>query len=383
MRTEAKLVSPIARKTIAFALAIILITPAPAFAQVLVDYDFESTGQLINNFDSINANLNGATVTQSTIGGLSNSGSIKITSDNMATCDDGVNICPKMANEIYTSKSAYQIGPVGSTYTSSTYVKVDPRNGRFSIGFTSDKAANSNPINTILRSSSYYRPTNALGVTADSGSFYLHNGPLSADIRGWYDGWLDLPNNISINPVSPSAPVNDLLFFKQSSNGSLLNSGSPDYWYFIKFSLTRNSATTFNSRLEVWPSDAAGNLILRDLNNANLGLEIEQYNINASTLITAGELYAYFSFAGSYISALDEYKVDLTGWEIPTSESPTPTAQTPVAANPVVASASVTTTQTLAATGSSSSTWGLGLLAGLITVLGVASLRTSLRSREI
>lgn len=62
----------------------------------------------------------------------------------------------------------------------------------------------------------------------------------------------------------------------------------------------------------------------------------------------------------------------------PTQNStPAPTASTASSAT------SATYTKTLAATGSSSSTWGLGALAGLITALGVASLRSAMRSREI
>jgi hypothetical protein len=69
-------------------------------------YNFNTTGDLANNF---NATVSSGTYSQSTTGGVGNSGAIN---------------APGSLNAIFATKNSYSIGSVGSTYTFSSYMQM-------------------------------------------------------------------------------------------------------------------------------------------------------------------------------------------------------------------------------------------------------------------
>lgn len=117
-------------------------------------FNFNSTGQLSNSFNGAGANV--GSVTQSTDGGIGNSGAVSV--PNSST------------NAVFTTKNSYSLGGVGSSYTFETFIKSEGNGGYSGVGFTS-----SSPT-TSFSSGMVYRPSDALGISVHGGGYVFHNG---------------------------------------------------------------------------------------------------------------------------------------------------------------------------------------------------------------
>ena len=236
-----------------------------ANATVSVSYDFDNPGDLANNFNSVD--VSGA-VTQSLTGGINNSGAI-------AT--------PGSADAVFTSKSSYSMGPIGSTYTFTSFLQSVGNSGYSGMGFTT-----SSPATTT--NSPVYRPADAIGVSVHGGGFVLHNG--STNVDGNWES-----DNVGVDSI------------KTSTISELLNSGSPDEWYKVVFVIERDSSTTVDTRIEVWSSSSTGTL----LRPSEADAIFEWNDISNPTLLAAPAIYSYINFSGDRVRYFDDYSINLAG----------------------------------------------------------------------
>lgn len=243
---------------------------APAFARTTTTYDFNDTGDLDAYFVGSGSGV--GSIAPSATGGLGGTGGIAISGS---------------ANAVYASKEGYSIGPVGSTYLFSTFVKSVGNSGYSGVGFSA-----STPT---TNSGSPYRPTDALGVSVHGGGFVFHNG--GTDYFGNWSGGGDA----DITQVTASS-CGDLL------NDRTLSCGSPDSWYKFFFLIERVGETTFDLRVSVWPSDAAGTLLY-----GSASAVYELNGIENDTIRTSPQIFSYFNFSGYRVTAFDDYRIDLGG----------------------------------------------------------------------
>lgn len=263
-----KLLSGLIVATISGAVLVSPIAVTPAWADTSVFYDFNTSGDLTNSFNSY---ISSGTISQSINGGISNTGAINVTSGS--------------ADAVYTTKSSYSIGPVGSSYTFTCLLKSVGNSGYSGMGFTALNAGAGNS------SGSPYRPTDALGLSVHGGGFVLHNGSNSDIFGNWTGG---------------AAGVQTI---KDSAISDLLNNGSADKWYKIIFKLTRDSSTTFDARIEVWPTNSSGT----ELRASEADAIYEWLNVTNTNLINAPSIYSYINFSGYRVTHFDNYRVDLAG----------------------------------------------------------------------
>jgi len=255
--------------------SLVAIAPTtPAVAQTSTAYDFNTAGDLAAYFNGVGPGV--ASVTQSLTGGLSNSGAIIVPLSSV--------------DAVYSSREGYSIGPVGSTYTFSTFIKSEGNSGYSGVGFTTASPA-------VASSVTVYRPDNSLGVSVHGGGFEFHNGGTN------YSGSWGSENTAPISAVT-IAP-NDC--------GDLINNdspvcGSPSKWYRIVFRIERATINTFDLRVEVWPSDADGSLRYPE---ATAIFEVN--GVQSDHIRDAPQLFAYFNFSGERVTAFDDYRVELGG----------------------------------------------------------------------
>lgn len=246
------------------------ISHSPVSATTSTLYDFNTVGQLGDEFNALDA---ANATSQAATGGLSNSGTISV---------------PGSASAIYTTKDGYSLGPVGSTYTFSTFLKSEGNNGYSGVGFTSASPATAS-------SEGYYRPTDALGISVHGGGFVFHNG--ATNVSG---SWTSTNGNgITNTQVSSCA---DLI------NNNTSGCGSPDKWFKIVFVVERAGASTFDLKVEVWPSDSSGTL---RFGSASAIFELN--GVTNSTIINAPQIFSYFNFSGYRVSKFDNYSISLGG----------------------------------------------------------------------
>jgi cbb3-type cytochrome oxidase subunit 3 len=234
-----------------------------AKASLGVSYDFNTAGSLTEFFNST-----GSGAQESSSGGINDSGAINAQGS---------------ANAVYSSKSSYSLGPVGSTYTFAAWLQSVGNSGYSGVGFTSNSPANTSGV-------SVFRPSDAIGISVHGGGYVFHNG--ATDVFGNWDF-----DTTGITTV------------KKSTINDLLNTGSPTKWYKIVFVISRNSESTFNTRVEVWPSDASGTLLRPEEADAIF----EWQNIVNSTLQNAPAIYSYINFSGDRVRYFDDYSVNLSG----------------------------------------------------------------------
>jgi len=247
----------------------------PVAAQTSTSYDFNTAGDLTAYFNGVGPGV--ASVTQSLTGGLNNSGAL---------------IVPlSTVNAVYSSREGYSIGPVGSTYTFSTFIKSEGNSGYSGVGFTTASPADPGSVTV-------YRPNNSLGVSVHGGGFEIHNGGIN------YSGSWGSANSAPISAVT-IAP---------SACGDLINSpsptcGSPDKWFKIVFRIERATVDTFDLRVEVWPSDVDGTLRYPEAATA----VFEVRGVGSNHVRDAPQLFAYFNFSGVRVTAFDDYRIELGG----------------------------------------------------------------------
>lgn len=140
-------------------------------------------------------------------------------------------------------------------------------------------------------SSNPYRPTDALGISVHGGGFIFSDG--ANNLSGnWGGGGTD-------------AAITQT---QTSSIGDLLNSGSPDSWYKVVFTAVRDSASTFDSKVEVWPVDSSGTILA-----VPASAIFELNNRSATALINAPKIYGYFNFSGDRVNNFDNFSANLSG----------------------------------------------------------------------
>jgi hypothetical protein len=256
-------------------------TPASTSQNLRVSYNFNSTGELANNFNRTSGG--GGTVSQSNTGGINNTGAI--------SAPPGTS-----SNAVFTSKSSYSIGPEGSTYTFTSFMKSVGNSGYSGMGFTAESP-------TTSTQSSPYRPSDAIGISVHGGGFFFHNGTSNAE-----GNW------------SSANPGNGIVAVKPSSIGDLLNSGSPEQWYKVVFKIERAADNKFDTSVEVWPSDSQGTLLAPESPHA-----IFEWNgIENQSLLEATAIHSYINFSGHRVHFFDDYSVDLAGGAtIAVGEAPT------------------------------------------------------------
>ena len=263
------------KKTIAtVVLALILSSGVTASsASTSVSYDFNTVGQLTAEFNSfIQA---GSSLEQTATGGLGNTGAIRPTAGDSSATN----------NAVFASKDSYSLGPVNSSYTFTAFMKSVGNGGYSGMGFTALSPA----AGTV--SGNPFRPNDALGVSVHGGGFVFHVGGTDY-FRNWSG--------------SPSSPVTAV---KQSAISDLLNAGSADNWYKVILKIVRDSSTTFDMRVEVWPTDTSGTL----LRSSEADAIFELNNQTNSGLTSAPTISSYLNFSGYRVTSFDNYSVVLDG----------------------------------------------------------------------
>lgn len=254
---------------IAFLLTLIIVAPislSSASATSELSYDFNTAGSLASGFNSY---VSSGTVTQTLTGGISNSGAIN---------------APGSANAVFTSKSSYSIGPVGSTYTFTSFIQSVGNSGYSGMGFTSLIPGSTTTSGTP------FRPNDALGISVHGGGFVFHNGATN------YSGSWNSSGPAGVTAITTSGMTD------------LLNNGSADKWYKIILKIEKVSSTTFNMHVEVWPSTNAGVLL-----HAQASAIFELNGVTNSTLMNSPVIYSYINFSGDRVRYFDGYVVDVAG----------------------------------------------------------------------
>jgi hypothetical protein len=236
-------------------------------AQTSSLFDFNTPGELAENF---NQTSNSTNITQSTNTGIGGTGAINVTSGS--------------TNDVFTTKEGYSLGVTGSEYVFESYIKSVWNSGYSGLGFTNNSPA-------IASGSFPYRPNIGLGISVHGGGYVFHNNGTN-----FFGSW------------SSGAPAG-VTAVKHATISDLLNNGSPDDWYRVVFTINRVSPTTYDMRVEIWSAMADGTLI--NPNEADAIMEmngIENADITGSDI-----LYSYFSFSGSRVSDFDNYSINLAG----------------------------------------------------------------------
>ena len=251
---------------------LVVLPVSVATASTSVYYSFDIAGQLADSFNGIGPQV--GSVSQTADGGLANSGSIAVPLSGV--------------NAVYTTKSSYSLGPVGSSYTFSAFIKSEGNSGYSGVGFTTASPA-------IASTVTVYRPDNALGVSVHGGGFEFHNGGVN------YSGSWGGTTSGALTAV------------KSSTCADLINNntacGSPDKWFKFVFRIDRVSESLFTMRVEVWPANADGTL--RFPGEATSIWEVR--NIAAPHIVNAPSIYSYINFSGTRVTRFDDYRIDLGG----------------------------------------------------------------------
>ena len=247
--------------------------PIPsAYAAESISYDFNTAGDLASTF---NGYVSAGTVTQSTTGGIGNSGAIEV--------NPSVN-----TNAVYSTKDGYSLGPVGSTYTFSSQMRSFANSGYSGMGFTSLTPGSG------TTGGSPFHPNDAIGVSVHGGGYVFHNGT----------------TNVFGNWSTSYSGANSLWTI---STGSGINTGCNDAdqdncWYQVVFKITRDSSTTFDARVELYGSSQSGSL-----DSATPIAVVEFRDQTNNTLTSASLLYSYINFSGQRMKYFDDFQVSLAG----------------------------------------------------------------------
>lgn len=234
----------------------------PASSTTSVSYNFNTSGQLADNFNSYV--VSPGTVVQSTTGGINNTGAIHVSSNS--------------ANAVFATKDTYSLGGAGSKYTFSSFLKSVGNSGYSGMGFTGLEPNSSNASGTP------YKPNDALGISVHGGGYVWHNGAQDTSGSWGYD---------------------------------LISSFAADPWYFIKLTIELTSDTAFSMKVEVWPSNSSGTL-----NNANPSATKTITGTINNTLRSAASISSYVNFSGFRVVYFDNYQVDLEGSMVVTAGNP-------------------------------------------------------------
>ncbi len=167
---------------------------------------------------------------------------------------------PLGSNDIWTTKQGYSVTGAGDVFTFSAYFKVAVNNGYGNLGFSD---ADTNTGDSIGQ------PSTGLGVNFHGGGgAFVNNGTTT---------------NLSWPP--------DLVLGN---------------WYFMTYEVTYQGANTFDQKFQIWNTDVSGVL-------GSMKTEEIQNGVVNTDLGTASTVHAFFSSAGSRMSDIDLFKVELGG----------------------------------------------------------------------
>ena len=286
----------------------------PSQASTSVSYDFNTAGQLAANFNATynSAYTSGSEFTQSNSGGVANTGAI-------------YNSSSSREDAVFSSKDRYSLGPAGSTYTFTSFVKSVGSNGYSGMGFTADGTTNSGYP---------YRPNDALGVSVHGGGFIFHNG--ATDYTGFWNPDEIARANNGLTGSNLITPVTEIT----GGQTDLLGGGfSPDSWFKFTFIAERTGAASFDLRVEMTAANADGSL----RSQAPIAV-FELNNITNNALANSPALSSYVNFSGYRFSHFDDYRVDLGGGSsvIPAGYPVVLTAPASISGNSATLNGSVT-----------------------------------------
>ncbi len=207
-------------------------------------FDFNNTSDLTSQFNS-SPNPDCSNISY---GGLGNSGSVS-----------------GFGRDIWTLNTGIVIPEVGVTTTISAYFRNTFGSGYGGIGISTSNV-NTSFFNCVISSAP------ALGV-------YFHGGG-GAFINDGYDELVDWYET-----------VGDL---------------TPDAWFKMVYVLTNQGANLFDAQLQIWNSDANGNL-------GSLFTQSSMTGIYNASITTASTIYPYFGFDGGRFERLDNFEINGSG----------------------------------------------------------------------
>jgi hypothetical protein len=263
----------IARFSVALTIGVLAsLTPAQmasAAGSTTLSYNFDAAGQLTNDFQSY---VDSGTVNQAANGGINDTGSI--------STNEGA------ANAVFQPKAKFTIGPVGSSYSFSSFMKSTGPNGYSGFGFTATtpSAATDSNVN-----GGPFRPIDALGISVHGGGYVFHNESVNTGANWDVD-------------------TEGVTTVKKTSNPDLLGTFSPDDWYRIIFTIDRTTQTTFDIGVEVFPCNSAG-VLVADTPEASFRM----LNQAAPTLLAADYIYSYINFSGFRVTNFDNFATTVDG----------------------------------------------------------------------
>lgn len=175
--------------------------------------------------------------------------------------DTGSVNVPIGSNEIWTTKQGYSVSGAGDVYIFSAYFKVAVNSGWGNLGFT---AADTNTIST-----GDGQPAIGLGANfhGGGGAFY-NNG--SATVLSW-------PPDLVLGN-----------------------------WYWMTFEVSAKGSNTFDLKLQIWNTDSSGVI-------GTMKTEKTLSNVVNASLGSATTIHAFFGAAGSRMSRIDDFGIDLSG----------------------------------------------------------------------
>ncbi len=168
---------------------------------------------------------------------------------------------PIGSNDLWVTKQGYSVsGAAGSVYTFSAYFLVSQNSGYGNLGFTNATSASGD---------SYGQPGTGIGVNFHGGGGgFFNNGSQTA---------LSWPPDLVLGN-----------------------------WYWFKFEVTTKGSNQFDLKLQIYNTDSTGTI-------GTMKTEKTQNNITNNTMGSAPIIYAFFGAAGSRMSTIDNFAMDLTG----------------------------------------------------------------------
>ena len=257
---------------LALAATLEVVTTAPALAQTSTLYDFDTPGQLDNLFHGVGAGV--GSVEQKTDDGIGDTGAIHVPAS--------------IVDAVFTSKDGYSLGPVGSVYTFSTYLKSTGNNGYSGVGFTISSPATADRVTA-------FRPDDAFGISVHGGGFVFHNGNTN------YSGSWNSSSFVG-EAIHVASGCSDLI-------NNTTSCGSPDSWWQIRLIVERVEESKFDLTVEVW----AANVVDGSLRFSTPSAAFAVRGVENSAILDAPQLFSYFSFSGHRVTRFDEYQVELDG----------------------------------------------------------------------
>ncbi len=243
-----------------------------ASASTELTFDFDSTGDLAANFDGYST---GGTISNSSSGGIGNTGSMEI--------------APGDAFGVYTTKSSYAMGPVGSTYVFTAFLKSQGPNGYSGMGFTAE------PSSAGSTGGTPFRPNDALGISVHGGGFKFHDGTTTVD--GFWRSALGEGSGIG---TVTSYDVADQMLG--------VGTGSDSDWYKVVFTVYRDTATSMDTSVKVYFANADGTLV-----DSSPKAEYTFNDRPATDILGATKIHAYFNLSGNRVYNFDNFSVNLDG----------------------------------------------------------------------